>query len=134
MSLHELVIEDGEMHFHCNAKPENGNSPECWFSYEYDDEGKEVSREDQGECNAGIWISELGFGTDSKIHIPVDLEWHGEDGLILTWLGEVAGDRFEHCRPKWLQEAPDVSTGQCFIAEGRVVHNRVAYHIVESSA
>ena len=31
-ALHELVIEAGELHFHCNAEPLDQKSPECWFA------------------------------------------------------------------------------------------------------
>lgn len=132
MAIHELVLEDGEIRFRCNAKPENGNSPPCWWSYEYDEDGNEISSEDLGECNAAIWYGEDGFAPDAEICIPVGFYWGGENGPILTQVDEVAGSSFEPCHPLRLSESPDVTTKGCFIADGRIVDKRVPYHMVES--
>jgi len=79
MAIHELVVENGDVRFRCNAKPENENSPPCWYSFERDEDGNEISSEDLGECNAAIWYGEDGFETDAEICIPVDLNWRGQE-------------------------------------------------------
>ncbi len=128
-ALHELVIEAGELHFHCNAEPLDQKSPECWFACEYDDEGNLISREDLGECNAGIWMGEQGIESEGSVRIPVDIRWSSDGPALRPLTQAEVADEFEKCDPVWLEAVPDRPVPYCFIAEGRIVHNRVDYHL-----
>ena len=128
-ALHELVIEEGELRFRCNAAPVGEEPPSCWFAYECDGEGNEVCSENLGECNAGLWIGEQGVETEGVARIPVDVLW-SSDGPVLrpSTQAEVANG-FERCDPVWLEATPEHPVSYCFIAEGHIVHNHVPYHL-----
>ena len=81
MNTHELVIdEEGRTWFRCNAKPEGGKSPECWWSWE---DGEPF--EDTGRCNAGTWIDDGDCMTlREEIVVPVDVIWAMDDGPVLA--------------------------------------------------
>ncbi|MDA8080665.1 MAG: SLOG family protein [Actinomycetota bacterium] len=130
MALHELVVEDGELRFHCNAKPQNGTSPPCWYSYECDEAGNEISREDLGECNARLWIDEQEIETEGVVRIPVEVAWGPEGPVLELADGIEDSERFEPCDPVWLEAVPDTPVQYCFVAEGRIIHNRGCHHLV----
>ncbi|WP_276958998.1 hypothetical protein [Ferrimicrobium acidiphilum] len=81
MNTHELVIdEEGRTWFRCNAKPEGGKSPECWWSWE---DGEPF--EDTGRGNAGTWIDDGDCMTlREEIVVPVDVIWTMDDGPVLA--------------------------------------------------
>jgi len=81
---HNLVIEEGDLRFRCNAVPIGGKPPSCWFAYEYDDEGNEISRENLGECNVRMWLGEQGISTKGSVSIPVEVAWDGDNGPELV--------------------------------------------------
>lgn len=88
MNMHELVItKDGAPILRRNAKPRNGQIPECWKLYTQD---SDEPMEDSTECGLAGWLSASGFALSDELSIPIMISF-GEDGNMM--LKPVPNDR-----------------------------------------
>jgi hypothetical protein len=110
------------MWFRCNAQPEGGKIPECWFAYE-----ERVGPNDMGRCNAQLWIDEedcLQFR--EEITIPVEVVWMGTDnGPVLARIPE---PKYHECKPLPFPREEDLQDGGCFDYGSEVVHGPTVWH------